>query len=249
MTEYLLFRLYGPLASWGDIAVGEYRPSYSYPSKSAICGMIAAALGIDRSEDEKHTALVQNLQFALSVLQPGMLLRDYHTIQTPGNVSRHLATRKDELADHLNTQTILSSRDYRVDAVYEVCLSLNEKSDYGLAEIKSALAAPKFTLYLGRKSCVIAFPLGAQILQADSALRAFENYKAKVEELWQGQESNMKGLLPGEKNSQPVSYFWEEASSEEYTHLQTRRDAVLSRRRRQFAERQEKYKMLGNAQD
>jgi CRISPR system Cascade subunit CasD len=38
MRDYLLFRLYGPLAAWGDIAVGEYRPSFAHPSKSAIIG-------------------------------------------------------------------------------------------------------------------------------------------------------------------------------------------------------------------
>ena len=36
MRAYLVFQLYGPLASWGDIAVGETRPSTPIPSKSAI---------------------------------------------------------------------------------------------------------------------------------------------------------------------------------------------------------------------
>jgi CRISPR-associated Cas5-like protein len=34
--DYLLFRLYGPMASWGEIAVGEIRHTASYPGKSAI---------------------------------------------------------------------------------------------------------------------------------------------------------------------------------------------------------------------
>jgi CRISPR system Cascade subunit CasD len=34
--EYLLFRLYGPMASWGEIAVGEMRHSEVKPSKSAL---------------------------------------------------------------------------------------------------------------------------------------------------------------------------------------------------------------------
>ncbi|MBU1741588.1 MAG: CRISPR-associated protein Cas5 [Proteobacteria bacterium] len=54
MTEFLLFRLYGPLASWGGIAVGEYRPTDAHPSKSAVLGLLAAAAGVDRADDEVH---------------------------------------------------------------------------------------------------------------------------------------------------------------------------------------------------
>ena len=36
------------MCSWGDIAVGEVRPSAVHPSKSAILGLIAAAIGLKR---------------------------------------------------------------------------------------------------------------------------------------------------------------------------------------------------------
>ena len=54
MKDYLLFRLHGALASWGDIAVGDIRPSYRYPSKSAVIGLLAAALGVERDEHHKQ---------------------------------------------------------------------------------------------------------------------------------------------------------------------------------------------------
>ena len=50
IRDYLVFRLYGPMCSWGDIAVGEVRPSTVHPSKSAILGLIAAALGVKRPD-------------------------------------------------------------------------------------------------------------------------------------------------------------------------------------------------------
>ena len=141
--DYLLFQLYGPMASWGDIAVGEYRPSFERPSKSAILGLLAAALGIKRpntveSESEhanleaQHAALTQGYGIAvecwalsdggrdLPVL--GGLLRDYHTVQRPKAAlvsSRPCYTRRDELSfpkhEYAKTTT-LSSRDYRTDA-------------------------------------------------------------------------------------------------------------------------------------
>jgi CRISPR system Cascade subunit CasD len=36
--DVLVFRLYGPMASWGEIAVGESRHTANYPGKSAIIG-------------------------------------------------------------------------------------------------------------------------------------------------------------------------------------------------------------------
>ena len=65
MTDYLLFRLYGAMAAWGDIAVGEQRPSTPHPSKSALLGLLAAALGIRRHEDERHQALADGYGFAV----------------------------------------------------------------------------------------------------------------------------------------------------------------------------------------
>ena len=45
MLNFLIFQLYGQMAAWGEIAVGEYRPSRDYPSKSALIGMVAAGFG------------------------------------------------------------------------------------------------------------------------------------------------------------------------------------------------------------
>ena len=72
MKNYLLFRLYGPLASWGDIAVGTHRPSYDHPSKSAVMGLLAAAVGIRRNEENKHRELAGAYNFAVLVNSPGV---------------------------------------------------------------------------------------------------------------------------------------------------------------------------------
>ena len=49
--DILVFRLYGPMASWGEIAVGENRHTANYPSKSALLGLLGAALGIERDDE------------------------------------------------------------------------------------------------------------------------------------------------------------------------------------------------------
>ncbi|MGH8674002.1 MAG: type I-E CRISPR-associated protein Cas5/CasD, partial [Burkholderiales bacterium] len=72
--DILVFRLYAPLASWGDVAVGEYRPSHAYPGRSALLGLIAAALGVDRGDEQRHRQLDDELAFAVAVFAEGSLL-------------------------------------------------------------------------------------------------------------------------------------------------------------------------------
>ena len=99
MTEYLLFRLYGPLASWGRVAVGGVRGSDAHPSKSAVLGLVAAALGLRRDDAAAQARLAAGYGFAVRVDAPGVLLRDYHTAQVPGRSAlkrRPHATRRDQ---------------------------------------------------------------------------------------------------------------------------------------------------------
>jgi CRISPR system Cascade subunit CasD len=228
MKEYFLFRLYGPMSAWGDIAVGEFRPSYAHPSKSAVLGLLAAALGIRRDEEAVHQAMASSYGFAVRVDAAGSPFRDYHTAQVPpagsGRRKKTFATRKDELAvPKEGLGTILSSRDYRCDSLYTVCLwSVGDSSRFSLAQLEAALAKPTFTLYLGRKSCPLALPLQPQVLQASDVREAF--HSARFEDM-----TFLKSL----PSSETVDVYWEGVEADGYTAVHTieRRDSPLSRRR------------------
>lgn len=232
MADYLVFHLYGPMAAWGDIAVGEYRPSFAHPSKSAIIGLLAAALGIRRDEEERQKNLAEACSFAVRVDAMGNLLRDYHTIQVPtsGTVRnpKTFHTRKAELAESV-LNTILSSRDYRCDAVYTVAITLRNVAPCSVNDLADALRKPVFTLYLGRKSCPLAFPLSPLVISAESVKEAMS--KAPVPE-------ELHDLL----HEQSSLVYWEgEQGGYEREQVITRRDAPLSRKRWQFSERKENF--------
>ncbi len=231
MRDYLVFRLYGPLASWGDIAVGEYRPSFAHPSKSAIIGLLAAAIGIRRDEDERQKELADACSFAVRVDAMGTLLRDYHTAQVPSEkkgVTRY--TRYSELANE-NLNTILSTRDYRCDAAYTVAVTVRDGAKYNARALADKLMKPEFTLYLGRKSCPLAFPLQPKVITAVTLKEAFTNVKFNNDE------------LPGVITNSPYLIYWEDDNESGLNpeHVITRRDAPLSRIRWQFSERLEHY--------
>ncbi len=82
MTSFLLFTIYAPFASWGDIAVGETRGSWDRPSRSAVLGLLGAALGIVREDQAAHDALDIGYGVAVRADAVGVALRDYHTAQT-----------------------------------------------------------------------------------------------------------------------------------------------------------------------
>lgn len=236
MADYLLFRLYGPLASWGVIAVGQERGSDVQPSKSAILGLLAAALGIRRDEEQRLAALAAGYGFAVRVDAGGMLLRDYHTAQVPSASDmkkRPHRTRRDELLLPRHAlNTVLSSREYRCDALYMVALWASPNAPYSLAELAAALVKPQLPLYLGRKSCPLALPLQARIMTTETLAVAFSQVSFSDD-----------AFLTELKRDEKPAIHWEEGIDEgglAALMTVTRRDQPLSRRRWQFRERRER---------
>lgn len=266
--EYLLFRLYGALASWGEIAVGESRHSALYPGKSALLGLLAAALGVPRDEEEQQAALARSYRFAVKVISAGHLLLDYQTVQVPDSAGKLIyRTRRDELVvGRERCGTILSCREYRCDAVSLVSVAANEESPYSLHELRAALLKPKFHLYLGRKSCPLAAPLNPMVRSGHNFREALDKYPAGAlylpnypmrraereagkgldltDSLVQMSQSGaeLSGLAYGRGS---IRYYWEgdicEIAPLENTSPQEviRHDQPLSRARWQFTQRTE----------
>lgn len=177
MEKYLIFRLYGPMAAWGEIAVGEVRRSAPYPGRSAILGIISAALGIGRDETERLDALFRGYDVAVKVQSIGTLLKDYHTVQVPDSTGKvKYYTRRDEVvAGRDRLGTILTSREYRCDSMCIVALRSRANAPYTLDTIKDRLLNPAYVLYLGRKSCPIAAPMKPQLIESGGLKKALDN--------------------------------------------------------------------------
>ncbi len=238
MEEYLVFRLYGPLASWGEIAVGEVRRSASYPSRSAIMGLISAALGIKRDESDRLTSLYNGYDFAEKVISPGSLLKDYHTIQVPDSTGKTIYhTRRDELViGRKRLGTILSSREYRCDSLSIVSIRPRTNPPYTLSSIKEKLERPKYILYLGRKSCPIALPLKPQIITASGFRESLD--KAGFPPILESRKGD--DITEWFIQYATPRYYWEgDAGDMEPHQTNERYDEPLNRLRWQFTPRKE----------
>lgn len=160
MAQFLTFALVAPLASFGAVAVGERRPTWDRPARSAVLGLAGACLGVEREDDAAQEALAQGYGLALLCHAPGRLLADYHTAQVPPmRGKRRFATRADELRAP-DLATILSRRDYRAGAWHLAALwARGPDPRWPLLDIAAAMRAPVFVPYLGRKGCPLGLPL------------------------------------------------------------------------------------------
>jgi len=251
--DYLLFRLYGPMASWGEIAVGETRHTASYPGKSAIIGLLSAALGIKRNDAVNQLQMQQGYAVAVEVYSQGILLRDYHTAQVPDSVGNFTyRTRRDELVlGKARLGTILSSREYRLDAFALAAVRALSGAPYNLQTIKAHLEEPRFHIYLGRKSCPLAAPMNPQIIEdKNNYYEAFKAYEHKpmmpTDKACEGNLSDRDAYWLIQDDDR--HYYWEGEASDfsdtlDLSRMQTRirHDQPLSRKRWQFSPRQEHY--------
>lgn len=233
MSDYLVFQLYAPLVSWGAQAVGQERPTEDHPGRSSMLGLLAAALGIYRSEEQRHQLLSDVCKFGIKLYAPGLTLRDFHTVQAPPANKRnlHLSTRRDELRES-KLGTILSFRSYQQDSLHIVAVTSSDDA-FSLEKLQTALRYPHFHLYFGRKACPPAAPLNPQIIAADTLKQALDSYVV-------GEECKAIKHLP-----QP-RYYWEEMDNTGLTeqYRVSRYDQPISRKRWQFASRDE-YVSLG----
>lgn len=164
----LLLRLAAPLQSWGAESKFDIRQTEREPSKSGVVGLLAAALGVPR-DDEQALQALSALRFGVRVEQEGELLHDFHM------------ARKDHKTSYL------THRYYLADAAFLVGLESGDE-DY-LHMLGDALCHPVFPLYLGRRSCPPTLPIVLGVRKAGLQ-------EALASEPWQASEW-MKGRQGG----------------------------------------------------
>lgn len=179
MTGFLL-HLYGPMQSWADTGFGQLREAGVFPSRAAVLGIVAAAMGVPRA-DEKLVALHEHLRVHVATLRPGRVLRDFHTVETREGRAR-----------------TLTSRDYHHDAHFvALVVPVSEAGEAVLHEAAEALRAPVYPTFLGRRACPPAVPLLPVPVEGDPFAALREATLATAEHL-SGDEQTRRWGRSGE---------------------------------------------------
>lgn len=161
---YLALRLVGPMQAWGFESQYNRRNTGRFPTKSALAGLICAALGASRGSKEEKKVLeaVRSTRLLVvavprrpagrtDVLSPRRIL-DYHTVQNTVT------------AEGKSKDTHLTYRQYLNDAGFGAVLC-GERSF--LTEVVQALDNPKWGIWLGRKACIPAEPVLADLFDSE----------------------------------------------------------------------------------
>lgn len=210
----MLFRLVGPMQSWGTTSRFDHRDTGKEPSKSGVVGLLAAARGIER-ENWPDLEPLTRLAMGVRHDRAGVPKRDYQTAKD--------IISADGKKVH---STAVTTRDYLADAAFLVGL---ESEDRGLLEqAHAALRDPFWPLALGRKSYVPSESIWIENGVLDTSLRdalarwpwiaSSRKWEELPERLMVSFESvDGSGLL---KMDQPLSSFAERRFGARYVRSQ-----------------------------
>jgi CRISPR system Cascade subunit CasD len=171
--RYLLWTYYAPLSAHSLVATGQDITTRSRPTRTGVIGVLAACLGMERTQVADLTALHEGIGVAVRVDAVGARMTDYHTAMVPrGEQARGQSSRWHELqAGRPEAQQ--TYRDYVVGGHYTVAHWARTRSKVTLDEIMRALLKPVYVPFAGRACCSFALPFDPLIVEADGLLAAF----------------------------------------------------------------------------
>ena len=152
MAEYLLIRLEGPLQAWGDVAIDQVRPSGAFPTKSALAGLVASALGWTYRDGVKTNQLQDAIEYAAREDRRPEPLQDFQSIDLGREAGGWTHWGYEGRGGSQKTGTHLMEKGYLADGSFLVALTVVD-GPVTLAELETALRMPARPLFLGRKSC------------------------------------------------------------------------------------------------
>jgi len=181
----LAFYLDGPMQAWGASSRFQHRKTESFPTKSGVIGLIAAALGIDKHapDEADRLAPLAALEFSAYQVRDNSHARevirlvDFHTVgggyDRTDPAGRLHITQK---ASGGPSTTVITHRTYLTDARFIAVLA-GEASL--LLSCATALEDPKWGVWLGRKACLPASPLSP--ILADNPIQAVDRLLEKLD--------------------------------------------------------------------
>jgi CRISPR system Cascade subunit CasD len=201
--RWLVLRLEAPLIAFGGVTIDQIGVTRDFPAASMLTGLIANALGWERTNWQAHQALQDRLVFAarrereiingiLTDTQNAKLEADDQGWTTNGKPEG----RKGASYGGPHRRF----RDYHTDLSASVVLRLNPADEApDLDAVSSSLQRPARPLFLGRKPCLPSLPILAGEVVAASAYQALERVTSvektsrKLRALWPVHEGPVDG--------------------------------------------------------
>lgn len=165
LMDILLLRFDAPMLSFGAPITDNRGFIQPYPALSMMCGMLANALGYDHSDFDRLERLQERLSYASRQDRGGERMRDFQTVdfglqhlqpECAWTTRGRLEGRERRLSD----QTHIRERDYWVDSVHTVAVTVDRPQETpDIESLCDAVRAPERPLFIGRKTCLPSSPI------------------------------------------------------------------------------------------
>ncbi len=207
MRRHLVLRLASPLIAFGGEAIDNLGVIRDFPALSMVTGLLANALGWDRSDAPAHNRLQERLRLGCVLVPGAQHIRDFQTAQL-GKDDKGWTTWgvPEERAGGAGTYAgpHLRYRDYHADLTAWVALTLlPAEEEPTLQTIAQALDKPARPLFIGRKPCLPTDRLVAGWKEAAdlrSALQAIVDAQPSTKpKPWPAQWPDGEGHQPGDR--------------------------------------------------
>ena len=168
--DCLILRFDAPVMSFGSVVVDQLNPTWRFPGKSILTGLLGNALSWDHRDADKLQTLQDRLRFAARWDAEPAPLTDYQTVELGHEFMRgtgwttrgKVEGRKGEIAAKIRKTghyTHQRWRDHWANGVATVALTLDGEGHPTVNDLESALRTPARPLFIGRKPCLPAAPI------------------------------------------------------------------------------------------
>jgi len=190
MNTFLVLKFESTMSSFGGESIDQIGVVRDFPARSMLCGLVANALGLDRSQGVELDRLQDRIEHASALVRAGHRLREYQTARlfendagwttrgAPEGRAKSPSFKPDTGYEAVfgiarKSLTHQRMRDYDADACTIVALGLRAKDgEISLDDVAKAMDRPERPLFIGRKPNIPSGRLLQGRLMADSALHA-----------------------------------------------------------------------------
>jgi len=142
------------MSAYGLQTFDVHRKINHFPTRSAVIGLLGAALGITRDNHNHLYTLSQQLKIAVQVHNTGQKIVDYHTVQ-----------KFRSPMGKIQKGTKPTYREYWCDSEHSFAITADENT---IEQLAIKVKSPVFTLFQGRKSCPLTRPLFDSVVENDN---------------------------------------------------------------------------------
>lgn len=185
MADFLILSFDAPLQAWGDIATDQRRPTRPFPSRSALAGLFANALGWRHHQDTKRTTQLQDaLRYAVREERVPQVVVDFQTAnlrhEDAGGIGQEgwtrwgIERRGGTVSTDAEKATQILRKHYLADGRLCAAVTFAVRTPVSLDQAEAALRRPARPLFLGRKGCPPGGPILIRRVPASTAVQALK---------------------------------------------------------------------------